>query len=884
MPAGNSRIGVKKTLKIIPLVTTRVPFFNRPAGIQVLFAALFTGLACEGIPNCLAQTVYENYTFSTFAGPPESGPGWYDGVSNAARFNYPAGLAADSSGHVYIPDINNHTIRVISPDGEVKTLAGLAGVSGSTDGVGGFARFNQPESVAVDGNNNVYVADTGNNTVRKISPSGLVTTLAGSAGVVGTNDGVGSAARFSGPSGVAVDTATNLYIADFYNQTIRKISPAGMVTTFAGSPGSVGTNDGAGPDARFSYPSRLAINPQGDIYVSDTFNQTIRKVTSNGVVTTIAGLATYFGSADGTGTAARFNQPYGVALINGTNIYVTDTGNGTIRKITPAGVVTTIAGTAGKAGSADGGGSAASFYNPAGIAAVGTNLVIADTYNHTLRKITPSAVVTTLAGLARSVGTNSGTGAAARFNYPNHPALDTNGNLFVPDVGNHTIRKITPAGVVTTFAGLAGTSGSANGTGSNARFNNPNGATVDTAGYVYVADSGNHTIRKISPSASVSLFAGQAGTSGTNNGTGSSARFNSPANVAVDKSNNVYVADTSNHTIRKITTDGSVTTLAGSGGVSGTNDGTTVAARFNQPYGLTVDNSNNVFVADSYNHTIRKITAAGDVITLAGSPGLAGTNDGVGHAARFYFPVDVAVDSSNNLYVVEYSNHTIRKVTPGGVVTTLAGKAGFSGNIDGSGETARFNNPFGLTVSGDGTLFVADYGNHVIRRGMRALSDQPIADLPDDATGVSRQLDVMNRTTTSWHWSLVRRPANSAILPSPENQYNSTFAPDATDVYVLRFQGTNDSGNIASGILKLTGLSSPVTSDAYSTTGNEVILRGSGGTPGSTFSVLATTNLDLPLPQWMKVTGGIVDVEGHCTFTNGMTTDGTPRYFRIQMP
>ncbi len=330
----------------------------------------------------------------------------------------------------------------------VTTLAGTAGQTGSTDGTGAAALFNDPTGVAVDAAGNVYVADTGNETIREITPAGVVTTLAGSPGQLGSADGTGAAALFGNPKGVAVDPTTgDLYVADFLNDTIRMITPGGVVTTLAGSAAAPpGSTDGTGTAARFNEPAGIAVDPTtGNVYVADTYNDTIRMITPAGVVTTLAGTAGQIGSADGTGAAARFNEPEGVAVDAAGNVYVADTDNRTIREITPAGVVTTLAGSPGQGGSAD------------------------------------------------------GTGAAAQFDYPADVAVDAAGNVYVADEFNNTIREITPTGVVTTLAGTAGQYGSTDGTGTAARFTDPIGVAVDAAGNVYVADNYNNTIRKLSP-------------------------------------------------------------------------------------------------------------------------------------------------------------------------------------------------------------------------------------------------------------------------------------------------------------------------------------------------------------------------------------------------
>jgi len=327
----------------------------------------------------------------------------------------------------------------------------------------------------------------------------MVTTLAGSPGVSGSIDDTGAAARFFHPSGVAVDTAGNAYVADSDNNTIRKVTASGVVTTLAGRPRQSGSTDGTGAAARFYYPTGVAVDTSGNVYVADFYNGTIRKVTASGVVTTLAGSPGVAGSADGAGAAAQFLGPYGVAVDTAGNVYVGDSNNYTVRKVTPTGVVTTLAGSPRQSGGTDGTGAAARFFGTYGVAVdTAGNVFATDSSNNTIRKVTASGVVTTLAGSPGQKGGADGTGAAARFNYPMGVAVDPSGNVYVAEDYNNTIRKVTASGVVTTLAGSPGVSGSANGTGAAARFLHPTGVAVDSAGNVYVADRDNHTIRKAS--------------------------------------------------------------------------------------------------------------------------------------------------------------------------------------------------------------------------------------------------------------------------------------------------------------------------------------------------------------------------------------------------
>jgi sugar lactone lactonase YvrE len=774
-------------------------------------------------------------TLSVLAGVP-SGIGSADGTGSAARFIQPRGVAVDGSGNVYVADTQNHTIRKVTPAGVVTTLAGSAGLYGSADGTGSAARFYNPDGVAVDGTGNVYVADTWNFTIRKVTPSGMVTTLAGSAGLTGSADGTGSTARFNyNPDGVAVDGTGNVYVADTQNHTLRKVTPAGVVTTLAGSAGQWGSADGTGSAARFYYPTGVSVDGTGSVYVADTYNRTIRKVTPAGVVTTLAGSAGLAGSVDGTGSTARFYYPSGVAVDGTGNVYVADGNNSTIRKVTPAGVVTTLAGLAGWSGSADGMGSAARFYYPYGVAVDQTgNVYVADSYNSTIRKVTSAGVVTTLAGSASLSGSADGTGSAARFYVPKGVTVGGTGDVYVADSANHTIRKISPAGAVTTLAGSVGLGGSADGTGSAARFFAPQGVAVDGSGNIYVADGNNSTIRKVTPAGVVTTLAGNAGLSGSADGTGSAARFYYPQGVAVDGSDNVYVADSYNQTIRKISPAGVVTTLAGSALLAGSADGTGTAARFYYPLGLAVDGSGNIYVADTSNQTVRKVTPNGAVSTLAGSAGLPGSADGSGSAARFYFPQGVAVDGAGNVYVAEYGNSTVRKVTPAGVVTTVVGVSTPTpvGNLPGP-LPASIYRPTGVAVTADsGSLFIVLDSAVLVATG-------PLSITPATATVAPclQTTFVASGGLPPYTWFLSVNASGGSI--SSTGVYTAGATGGVGDVVtVLDSLGASAVAavTVPPALTVTGGGSGPVSVAA----GGQVVLTASGGTGPYTF--LLTTN------------------------------------------
>jgi hypothetical protein len=717
----------------------------------LLFAASVFGVAAPAF----TQTIFTPYAFSTFAGQ-AGGSGNADGPATGARFSNPMGLALDSATNIYIADEFNDTIRKMTRVGTnwvVTTLAGSARLYGPTDGTNSFGRFSQPTGVATDSAGNIYVADNSNYTLRKVTPNGVVTTLAGLAGTPGSKDGSNSVARFNRPSGVAVDaTGTKIYVADSGNTTIRQIVPIGtnwVVTTIAGTAGQTGNYDGTNGTIRFGNtvlgPQSLVLDNAGNLIVADTWNSTIRKLTqvgTNWIASTLAGTGG-IGTADGTNTTAGFYNPSGVVMDLAGTIYVND-GNWRVRKITPVGtnwVTTTMVD--GAFGSSDGLGSAAQFGALAGIVVDGGgNLYVADSINNTIRLITPvgtNGLVTTIAGMASHYGTNDGVGTAASFHSPFGVVTDTSSNLYIGDQSANLIRKITPDGTVTTLVGDS-FGGSSDGTNTHAELRQPSCLALDGAGNIYFADAGSYRVRRVSPDATgtnwvVTTLAGGGGAGGPGfkDGTNKVAQFSFFFGLCVDAATNIYVADNDNNVIRKVSPQGTnwvVTTIAGTSGAFGGNDGTNKNAQFYNPYAIAVDSATNLYVTDRNNQTIREISPVGTnwvTKTIAGLAGFYGSVDGSNSLARFLYPQGITIDPAGNLYVSDGGNCAVRRLSKQGtnwVVTTLGGAArqdiggvGQAGSTPGIGGAARFNNIYGLAIGPDGNLYIPDAGENAIVKG-----------------------------------------------------------------------------------------------------------------------------------------------------------------------
>ena len=588
----------------------------------------------------------------------------------------------------------------------LELLVGQPGAIGDAEGTGATMRLSNPCGVAIDASGTLYVSNNSTHTLFRITPTNVGSRLVGMPDVPGAIDGRGNTALLKAPCGLTIAPGTNfLYVADTGNHRIRRVDLTNLnVTTVAGSgPGNAA--DAPLGTATFNAPEGILAADANTIYVADTGNNAIRRIDlAAGQVTTIAG-------------TAGFNSPRGLFL-SSTTLYVADTGNHTIRSIDlTTNQVSTIAGTAGQSGSADGVGTAAQFNEPRGLTLINNILYVTDAKNHTIRSLNPaSRQVTTHAGQAGQTGSTDGLRTAARFNMP-YGMAQIGQVFYVADAGNGTVRRIalvTGQNQVLTVAGAAATIGCQDGVGSQARLNSPRGEMVIDGNNLYFSDSANHTLRSIDlGSNTVTTRAGACGQAGFTEGVGGIARFSTPFGLAL-RGRMLYLVDVFNNRIRQVNLDTyEVTTLAGTGG-GGAIDGTCLSAEFNRPRSLALGDNNTLYVADTQNQLIRRIDLQTcTVTTLAGTAGTFGSNDGPCTSALFYNPRSLAFDASGTLYVHDISNYTVRAIAPPlsrstCQVTTLAGQAGISGYQDGTGLGARFADVTGLLYDGQGSLYVGD--------------------------------------------------------------------------------------------------------------------------------------------------------------------------------
>ncbi len=620
--------------------------------------------------------------------------------------------ALDGQGNLYFADSYNNVVVRLSPNGTLILVAGNshAGFSGD-GGPANAAALNFPTGVAVDSAGNLYIADAGNYRIRKVS-GGTITTVAGSGGAGFYGDGgPAPSAGFNRPIGIALDSAGNLYVADDANGRIRKVS-GGTITTVAGG-GSQGLGDG-GPatSASLAHPQAVAVDSAGNLYIAE--GRRIREV-SGGTITTVAGNGNCCFSGDG-GPAidAEFNDPAGVAVDLSGNLYIADSGNNRVREVS-GGIITTLVGNGTDGFSGDGGTPArASLNGPDGVAVdAAGELFIADSYNERIRKVS-GGVITTVAGTGG--GTfwgDGGTAASAGLLNPHGVAVDLTGNLYIADYGNNRVRKVS-GGTITTVAGngVAGFSGDG-GPATSASLNDPQGVAVDSAGNLYIADMINARIRRVS-GGTITTVAGGGSQGLGDGGPATNASLSGPTGVAVDSAGNLYIGDSWNNRIRKVS-GGTITTVAGNGnqGFSG-DGGPATSATLGGLGGVAVDSAGNIYIADWGNSRIREVSG-GTITTVAGGGNQGLGDGGPATSASLGGPSGVAVDSAGNLYIADTWDNGIRKVS-GGTIMTVAGNGytGFWGD-GGPAIGAALNGPQGVAVDSAGNPYIADTGNNRIR-------------------------------------------------------------------------------------------------------------------------------------------------------------------------
>ena len=729
----------------------------------MLLALGITTMMVMGGPPALAAPGVGDISTVAGIGPGFGGDG---GPATDAMLSHPQRAALDAVGNVYIADRGNHRVRKVDAlTRNITTVAGNGVADFSGDGgQASDASLNTPTGVALDVNDNLYIADSSNRRVRKVDAStGIISTVAGNGECCfGGDGGPATDAQFDLPTDVAVDTDDDLYIVDRFGHRIRKVDAStGIISTVAGNGECCFDGDG-GPatDAVFNQPIGIGLDASGNLYIADRFNHRIRKVDFlTGVIDTVAGNGCCFGGDGGPATDAQMNQPTDVAFDGSGNLFIADRQNRRIRKVDTGGIITTVAG-GGPIGpdgdQGDGGPATSAFLGaPVGVAVDSSgNLLISDTFHNRIRKVDASTeVITTFAGtIPPGFSGDGGAATSALLNSPQAVATDSVGNLFIADHGNFRVRKVDAGGIMTTVAGNGTPTGSIDGEGGDpsddlgdggpavdATLKTAVGVVVDESGNLYVADSSNHRIRKVDTNGIMTTVAGNGTPTGSIDGEGGDpsddlgdggpavdATFNQPREIELDASGNLYITDRDNHRIRRVDAiTGIITTIAGTGNATFCGDGgPAIAACLNRPFGIAIDDVfGDLFIADTNNRRLRKVDAiTGVITTVAGRGDCCLDGDGGLATDAALVARSVEVDAAGNLFIAEGFVQRVRKVdAASGIITTVAG-SGITDDLDGdySGDgspatDATMSQPTDVAIDSQGNLFASDIFNHVVR-------------------------------------------------------------------------------------------------------------------------------------------------------------------------
>ena len=645
-----------------------------------------------------AQVAGQDFTISTFAG---GAPPVTPAAGTVASIGLPMGIAADAAGNVYFTSQLNCVFK-LDTAGILTLVAGTArwGYEGD-GGPATSAHFRYPHGIALDGAGNIYIADSGNNSIRRVSPAGIITTIAGTGEKGFSGDGgPATSARLSSPAGIAVDGAGDLYIADNGNNRVRRVSPAGIITAVPGTEIQNGSLYG------------VAVDRAGNLYYSDWDNNWVRRVDASGNVTTVAG------------PTAQLRCP-AVMVDPAGNLYIVDTWNHRILRQVGPGIFTTVAGTGVEGFSGDGGIATSARLSQPSAAAVDAagNIYIADLRNHRIRRVAVAGgmvntgIISTVAGNGNDQFSGDGGPAVSAQLYAFATAVDAAGNIYIADALNHRIRRVSPSGIITTIAGTGASGYSGDGgPATAAKIYDPWGVAVDGAGNVYIADYANARVRRVSTSGIISTVAGTgtAGFSG-DGGPATAAQIRWPCAVAVDAAGSLYILEYGNVRLRRVSASGIITTVAGNGttGYSG-DGGPATSAQFDDARGVAVDQFGNIYIADLRNHRIRIVSPNGIINTLAGTGAQGFSGDGGPAAsAQLYLPDSVAVDGTGNIYFTDFGNHRVRRIsspTPfqQNIITTIAGNGGNGYTGDGGpAKSAQVGSPTHVALDRSGRLYIA---------------------------------------------------------------------------------------------------------------------------------------------------------------------------------
>jgi sugar lactone lactonase YvrE len=801
--------------------------------------------------NRVVEKVTPSGTLSVFAGIVGSSAAPTAGPATSSGLGVPAGIALDSSGNLYITDISHGDVEKVTPGGTLSIIAGTGSTGTPTAGPATSSHLGGPFGIATDSSGDVYIADANGNRVEKVTPGGTLSIIAGTGTAGAPTAGVAANSKLNSPYAVAVDAAGNLYIGDYNNHEVEKVTPGGTLSIFAGTGTSGTPTAGPATSANMGAPDGLTFDSSGDLYVDDYVDHLVYEVVSAAPTFTAdtPPSATYDSAYSYTFTATgnpapTFSVssgalPYGLSLNTTTGVVSgTPMGSGTF---------------------------SISASNSAGTATAGP---------FTLSVTAPAGDILAFAGTGASGSPTAGVATSSALTNPQHVALDSSGDVYIADTNNNEVEKVTPSGTLSVFAGTGTAGAPTAGPATSSDLDVPRGVAVDSSGNVYIADAGNDDVEKVTPSGTLSVFAG-TGTAGVPTaGPATSSELDVPRGVAVDSSGNVYIADSLNNEVEKVTPSGTLSVFAGTGTAGVPTAGAATSSRLDDPAGLAFDGSGNLYIADIFNHEVEKVTPSGTLSVFAGT-GTAGTpTPGVATSAALSQPYAVAASSSGNVYIADYADHEVDEVQPTGLLSVFAGTGTSGTPTAGLATSSKLGGPTGLAVDSSGDVFIGDFDNHMVDEVTAETVPAFIADSPGSATiGSSYSYTFVASGIPSPTFAVA-----SGSLPAGLSLNTSTGVlsgtPTTAGVSTFTISATNGGGSVSTGSLSITTGSAPTftaqgppsatTGVAYSYT------FAASGYPSPTFAVASGS---LPAGLSLNTSTGVLSgtPTGSGTFTVSAT-------------
>ena len=592
------------------------------------------------------------------------------GPATRASLDNPSGVAVDTHGDLFIADEYDNVVEKVTPAGRLSVVAGVARKSGPpTPGLATSSDLDSPSGVAVDAHGDLFIADQGNHVVEEVTPAGRLSVLAGDGQQGPPKPGPANSSKLYGPSGVAVDTHGDLFIADPVNQVVEEVTPAGRLSVVAGE-GQLGSpTPGPANSSKLGSPYGVAVD-NGDLFIADEYDNVVEKVSPAGTLSVVAGVVGNGNGGPPTPGPARTSEldsPSGVAVDDHGDLFIADTDNQVVEEVTSAGRLAVAAGNVAQGPPTPGPATSSKLDTPSGVAVDAQgDLFIADWDNDVVEEVTPAGKLSVVAGDGRFDAPPTPGPADSSTLVPLGVAVDAHGDLFIADYWNNVVEEVSPAGRLSIVAGDGNVGRPTLGPANSSRLDAPEGVAVDAHGDLFIADYWNNVVEEVSPAGRLSVVAGDGQLGSPTPGPATSSKLDNPSGVAVGTHGDLFIADRGNNVVEKVTASGTLSVVAGvvgNGNGGPPTPGPARSSELDNPSGVAVDAHGDLFIADTDNQVVEEVTPAGRLSVVAGGTREGAPTPGPATRSGLSFPVGVAVDAHGDLFIADQGNNDVEKVT-----------------------------------------------------------------------------------------------------------------------------------------------------------------------------------------------------------------------------